>query len=196
MNCSDDATPSNPFRDLYYQIPCVPEDFSSIGAALNHCPWRGTITLLPGVYEERLDLRKAIHIRAAFPDTGAAIAWYQGINEPCVAVTGNDFDDRKLHVMISNVQLFHSTAGADIWGGNCAVMVEGEETCLALTSCSLQSDSGRGIVAVDGATLHLNSTVIHDCAATGLYLGDSDSMASIKQCNIIRNGGGSRRNNP
>jgi hypothetical protein len=176
-------------------MPCVPVDFASITSALRNCPWEGTITLLPGVYEERLDIQKAIHIRAAFPEKGAAIVWYLGINEPCIAVSG-DTGNRSVHVMLSHVQLFHSTDGTDIWSGNCAIMVEGRQTRLDLTSCSLQSDSGRGIVAVDGATLNLHGSVIHDCAATGLYLGDSDSVASVKSCNIIRNGEGSRRSEP
>jgi hypothetical protein len=191
----DDTTTANSFRDRYYKMPCVPVDFASITSAMRHCPWQGTITLLPGVYEERLGIRKAIHIRAAFPEKGAAIVWYRGINDPCIAVTG-DLGNRNVHVMLSHVQLFHSTDGADIWSGNCAVMVEGRQTRLDLTSCSLQSDSGRGIVAVDGATLHLQGSVIHDCAATGLYLGDSDSVASVKCCNIVRNGEGSRRLEP
>ena len=35
--------------------------------------------------------------------------------------------------------------------------------------------------------------MIHDCAATGLYVGDIGSQAYIYKCNIIRNGDGSRR---
>lgn len=193
VNSSNDSTTVNTFRDRYYKTPCVPVDFASITSALSHCPWQGTITLLPGVYEERLSIRKAVHIRAAYPAIGAAIVWYRGIDEPCIAVTGDLLGNRNVHVMLSHLQLFHSTDGVDIWGGNCAVLVEGNDNRLDLTSCSLQSDSGRGVVAVEGAILHLQGSVIHDCAATGLYLGDSNSMASIKCCNIIRNGAGSRR---
>jgi len=38
----------------------------------------------------------------------------------------------------------------------------------------------------------MKETVVHDCAATGLYIGDSGSHGCIQKCNIIRNGGGSR----
>jgi len=44
-----------------------------------------------------------------------------------------------------------------------------------------------------GATLLMKETVIHDCAATGLYIGDAGSNGIIRRSNIIRNGGGSRR---
>ena len=37
----------------------------------------------------------------------------------------------------------------------------------------------------------MKETIVHDCAATGLYIGDSGSSADIQKCNIIRNGGGS-----
>jgi len=38
----------------------------------------------------------------------------------------------------------------------------------------------------------MKETVVHDCAATGLYIGDFGSHAHIEKCNIIRNGNGSR----
>lgn len=184
---------ANPYRLHYYKIPCVPTDFPNITTALSRCPSGETITLLPGVYEERLEIRKSVHIRAAFPEKGAAIAWYKGVNEPCVAVAEDDIRNEKVVAELSYLQLLHSTEGSDIWGGNCAVMVEGGKSRLNLTSCCIQSDSGRGVVAVNGSFLEVKSSVIHDCAATGLYLGDDDSFANVNGCNIIRNGGGSRR---
>lgn len=188
-----DSTELNSYRSHYYKIPCVPTDFATITSAMSRCPYGGTITLLPGVYEERLDIRRSAHIRAAFPEKGAAVVWYKGVNEPCVAVMEDDIRNETVLAQISNVQLLHSTEGADIWGGNCAVMVEGKKSRLNLTSCCIQSESGRGVVAVNGSFLEVKSSVIHDCAATGLYLGDNDSIANVSGCNLVRNGGGSRR---
>jgi len=184
---------ANPYRSHYYKTPCVPADFASITSALSRCQSGGTITLLPGVYEERLEIRRSVHIRAAIPERGAAIVWYKGVNEPCIAVVEDDIGHLNVMAQLSNVQLLHSTEGSDIWGGNCAVMVEGRKSRLNLASCCIQSDSGRGVVAVNGSYLEVKSTVIHDCAATGLYLGDNDSIAKVSGCNLIRNGGGSRR---
>lgn len=150
--------------------------------------------MLPGVYEERIDIRKSVHIRAASPERGAAIVWYKGLNDPCVAVGDFVRNDEPIEAQLSNVQLLHSTMGSDIWGGNCAVLVEGRKSRLRLTSCCIQSESGRGVVATNGSYLEMKEgSVIHDCAATGLYLGDNDSVANISGCNVIRNGGGSRR---
>lgn len=187
-------TDSNPFREHYYRVPCVPVDFATVTSAMSRCPAGGTISLMPGVYEERLEIRRSVHIRAAFPEKGAAIAWYKGVNEPCIAVIEDDIHDGlAVFAEISNVQLLHSTEGSDIWGGNCAVMVEGRKNRLSLTSCCIQSESGRGVVAVSGSYLEVKSTVVHDCAATGLYVGDIDSIATVSGCNLVRNGGGSRR---
>ena len=47
-------------------------------------------------------------------------------------------------------------------------------------------------VVTNGAKLVMHNSVIHDCAATGLYIGDIGSHGLIQSCNIIRNGGGSR----
>ena len=183
----------NPSREHYYKNPCVPADFASITAAVGPCPLGGSITLLPGVYEEHVVIRKSVHIRAAFPEKGAAIVWYKGANVPCVAVAEDDIHNRNVVAQLSHVQLLHSTDGSDIWGGNCAVMVEGRKSRLNLNSCCIQSDSGRGVVAVEGSFVEVRNSVIHDCAATGLYLGDVDSIANVSGCNVIRNGGGSRR---
>jgi hypothetical protein len=38
----------------------------------------------------------------------------------------------------------------------------------------------------------MNTTTVHDCAATGIYIGDLFSNAYIERSNIIRNGGGTR----
>ena len=38
----------------------------------------------------------------------------------------------------------------------------------------------------------MSDTTVHDCAATGIYIGDLDSSACIERCNITRNGGGTR----
>ena len=48
------------------------------------------------------------------------------------------------------------------------------------------------IVVSQGAHLNVIETNVHDCAATGIYIGDLNSNAFIQKCNIMRNGGGTR----
>jgi hypothetical protein len=38
----------------------------------------------------------------------------------------------------------------------------------------------------------MTDTNVHDCAATGVYIGDVNSDAFIQRCNIVRNGRGTR----
>jgi len=211
----DGQTPLRSFRELYYCIPCVPTDFPTVGSALKRCPCQmsqNLITLMPGTYSQRFDLdtnnfrnnqvgAKTVVIRAAFPHLGAGLIHcdnYQ--NQSCVNIytsheSGSEISVDPLTQMticLVNLQILHSTSGVDIWGGNCALRVDGQNTTLSLDRCTLQSDSGRGIVVTTGAQLFMKETVVHDCAATGLYIGDFGSHAHIQRCNIIRNGGGSR----
>jgi hypothetical protein len=56
------------------------------------------------------------------------------------------------------------------------------------------SASGRGIVNIDGGQLSIRNCYIHDCAATGIYVGGPGSRAEIEQTDVIRNGHGNTTN--
>jgi len=213
------------YRDLYYSIPCVPNDFLSIKKALRCCPQKmkqNSITIMPGIYHQRFDLNttsfknnssdsKTVIIRAAFPHLGAVLVHYESNadefdspihDQSCINIYSESesgiWRNSRLaqgHVTIRlcYLQILHSSPGSDIWGGNCAVRVDGKNTMLSLECSSLQSDSGRGVVVTKGAQFIMKETIVHDCAATGLYIGDVGSHGCIQKCNIIRNGGGSRQ---
>lgn len=40
-----------------------------------------------------------------------------------------------------------------------------------LDHVEVSSVSGRGIVNIDGGTVYIRSCYVHDCAATGVYVG-------------------------
>jgi hypothetical protein len=167
----------------------VPQDFATITQALDICPPGGTICLLPGVYKERISISKSVRICAADPIRGAAIVWHNNDNK-----TNNqcaiDIEDSCTYVSLRNLTILHFSRGSDIWNGNCAVRCHGNLTHSVLDGCSIQSDSGRGIVITNGASLKMVRSTVHDCAATGLYVGDLDSILEISHCNILRNGFG------
>ena len=180
------SAPSHPsastfafYRELYYQIPCVPEDVPNISKALQlfRDPTHSfTVTLLPGVYREQINIKITsenlpkidryhdsgipsiqeytkeqavqVYIRAAFPDQGAAILNCSGDDQPSVNVftTGTDFLDKGIfHLELQNLTLLHYTKGNNLWNGNACARVDGPNTLLTVSSCTLQSDSGRGI---------------------------------------------------
>jgi hypothetical protein len=62
-----------------------------------------------------------------------------------------------------------------------------------LEHVKITSQSGRGIVCVDGGELILQDCAIYDCAATGLYIGGPESRASLQRSDVVRNGLGMRR---
>lgn len=63
-----------------------------------------------------------------------------------------------------------------------------------LDSVNITSWSGRGIVNVDGGDLKISNSYIHDCAATGIYIGSTGSRAHIESTDVIKNGRGNLRN--
>lgn len=161
----------------------------------------GTIVLLPGVHREKIqisgeqwsegDTLKSLAIRAAFPSIGAAIIHHESRrvsgrdapsnikNQPCITVstrddanTLEDVVEKAICVSISHLRILHSTPGADIWGGNTAVLIDGPRAHVKIDNCVLQSDSGRGLVVTNQAQLQMSRSSILHCAATGFYLGD------------------------
>lgn len=188
------------FFQLYHSIACVPQDFSTIAQALDHSSPGATITLMPGVYEERIVIHKSIRIRASHPDQGAAIVWHHTSSSSCEDEERNtsavEVAESCTYAYLHHLTILHSSRGSDIWNGNCALFCHGDLTHTLIDSCSIQSDSGRGVVVTDGAYLKLSRSSVHDCAATGLYVGDVDSSVEITRCNILWNGfGGSSSNN-
>ena len=124
-------------------------------------------------------------------------------NEPILRI-------RQGHLNLLRVDLDHASQGADIWGGNAAVQiqpfqatnglpirVDSEGNALIRPSACLEqvavsSQSGRGVVCLDGGHVVVRDSMIFDCAATGLYVGGPGSEADMRRSDVIRNGIGSR----
>jgi hypothetical protein len=90
----------------------------------------------------------------------------------------------------------------DIWNGNAAVQIQppvGPDdqplillpapTCV-LDGVEISSSSGRGIVNIDGGQVTIRKCYVHDCAATGIYVGGPGSRAAIEETDVVRNGNG------
>ena len=194
------------FRSLYHNVPCVPVDFPSLSEALEMARPGVMITVQPGVYEERLVIERSVRIRAVDPVRGATLVWYRQPSHRHSSQDESDGDSQKEHwneslveikesctsVSLQNLTLLHYSEGIDVWNGNCAVYCHGHLTRTCLQECSVQSDSGRGIVVSEGATAVLIRSSIHDCAATGVYVGGHGSSVHIISSNILRNGFGRR----
>jgi len=119
-------------------------------------------------------------------------------NEPLLRVHQGSFT-------IRNIDLKHGSLGDDIWNGNSAIQVQpllrlnGDSynmpaPMVTLDSVDVTSYSGRGVVNIDGGHVKISNSYIHDCAATGIYVGGSGSRATIEQSDVIYNGKGNTRN--
>lgn len=122
-------------------------------------------------------------------------------NEPAFLV-------RQGHLVLKDVEINHNCHGIDIWNGNSALQLQPSlppEDAVApplpeppLPSATLErvkvtSQSGRGIVCIDGGNVVIRNCAVHDCAATGVYIGGpGGSRAVLERTDVIRNGIGSR----
>jgi len=118
-------------------------------------------------------------------------------NEPLIRIAQGSFTLR-------NINLIHGSSGLDIWNGNSAIQIQPHVSnsesfhmatpTVTLDSANVTSWSGRGVVNVDGGNLKIRNSYIHDCAATGIYVGGTGSRAIIEHSDVIHNGRGNRRN--
>jgi len=118
-------------------------------------------------------------------------------NQPIIRV-------RQGTVKLSNIDLIHNSNGTDIWNGNSAIQIQpplgpGDvpllvfpRPCAMLYKVDISSKSGRGIVNIDGGLTEIRQCYIHDCAATGIYVGGPGSHAHIEGTDVLRNGNGNR----
>jgi hypothetical protein len=119
------------------------------------------------------------------------------INEPLFRV-------RQGTLKLVNVSIMHNANGVDIWNGNAAIQVQppigpddhplivAPRPCAILDKVDVCSRSGRGIVTIDGGSTHVTSSYVHDCAATGIYVGGNGSRATVERTDVLRNGNGNR----
>jgi len=122
-------------------------------------------------------------------------------NEPLIRVQEGTF-------RLCQVDLVHSCHGTDIWNGNAALQVQPTldqnhnavravlpdlPPTAIIEDADIMSFSGRGIVSIDGGKSTIRNCFIHDCAATGIYIGGQGSSASIDHTDIVHNGHGNRR---
>jgi Right handed beta helix region len=61
---------------------------------------------------------------------------------------------------------------------------------VVLDRVEISSASGRGIVNIDGGLVNISNCYVHDCAATGIYVGGPGSRANIERTDVVRNGNG------
>lgn len=98
-------------------------------------------------------------------------------------------------LVLRGLRLSHQSSGVDLWGGNAVIHVEARNGLaqVSVEGCDITSKSGRGIAISNGGKLTVNQSSIHSCAATGVYISDSNSTARIASTDIVFNGIGGQR---
>mmetsp|Transcript_9252 Transcript_9252/g.13989 ORF Transcript_9252/g.13989 Transcript_9252/m.13989 type:complete len:600 (+) Transcript_9252:400-2199(+) len=118
------------------------------------------------------------------------------------------FHIRQGRMKLSGLSLVHYCSGTDIWNGNSAVQIQprmdeayratmpiapNRPPTALLEGCAVMSVSGRGIVAIDGSSAFIRNSYIHQCAATGIYIGGAGSIARVFSTDVVNNGIGNKR---
>jgi hypothetical protein len=109
-------------------------------------------------------------------------------------------------LVLKNLNLEHTSMGYDIGGGNSAIFVQpdAEQSILqlprsvpkaaaVLKSVEIVSNSGRGVVALDAGFVSMTDSYIHDCAATGVFVGGHGSRLVLEKVDVTDNGVGNQR---
>jgi len=170
------------------------------------------LTLLKEDSESIVDLQKLvtktfdleengvnITIRAADPSQATIIAHCSDElsgAKPTVQLNGVSGGKCKnapsIKLTLEGLHICHSVPGTDIWSFNTAIKAYGSKTTLRIIDCLVTSVSGRGIVVAGGADASLFGTTIHNCAATGIYVGDAGTKITLLRSNVVNNGFGGR----
>ena len=113
-------------------------------------------------------------------------------------------------VTLRRLRLGHYCGGYNLWNGNAAVQiqpiapppVENQEhrptadfsrlPTATLDQVEVISHSGRGIVINDGGNIAISHSYIHDCAATGIYVGSNECQLTLDHSDVIANGHGNQ----
>lgn len=132
------------------------------------------------------------------PTRATLISKSRRSNEPILRV-------RQGTARLTNINICHNSHGVDIWNGNAAIQIQPalgpddhplmttpSPRCL-LDGVDVTSKSGRGIVNIDGGIAVIRRCYVHDCAATGIYVGGPGSNALIERTDVTHNGNGNRQ---
>ena len=118
-------------------------------------------------------------------------------NEPLVRVSRGN-------VALKGISLLHQSNGIDIWNGNAAIQVQPStlshshpnpaipQATVLLQSMEISSFSGRGIVTLDGSYVEVRDSLVHECAATGVYVAGRTSRMALIRSDFIHNGTGNQ----
>ena len=113
-------------------------------------------------------------------------------------------------VTLRRLRLGHYCGGFNLWNGNAAVQIqplppppaEAQEhqpvpdvsrlPTATFHEVEVISHSGRGVVINDGGDIAISHSYIHDCAATGIYVGSNACNLTLDHSDVISNGHGNQ----
>lgn len=175
-----EPTPSAaaPVPEPESRVLLVPDEYSTVQAAIDAAKTGDTVRIRPGIYDEHLVLkngikvigenRKTVIIRA--PGGHASVAFAKNCR------TG----------LLSGVTLEHSTSksGDARYGG-----IKLHNSSIGVFRCVIQRTNGSGVIIKAGGSPTIRECLIQDNPWPGIHVRGEDSAPLLKGNTCIRNGG-------
>ena len=147
------------------------QGFTSIQEAVDAVAWGGVVVVMPGLYEENIELSRAVSIQGdRGPGAGVRIVPKDG-GKPCLAYEPVNFND---HAMISNVQ-FYPASGAPGGQGDYAAGL-------------VNSSSSTPCVKVDGGVFTMKESTVDGAGRHAGTLVDIAGGTALLEKNTITGG--------
>jgi len=149
--------------------------FTTIGVALQAAADDDVIDVAAGIYEEGVELRKAVTLRA------------RGDGAVTVINTGNaTLASTAVGARVVNIQFEHRGGDASSRGRagpRCLEVLSGE---LTVEGCGFKSEVGSAVMSADGGSVILRRCRLHDCGRCGIIcvLG---GRAECNKCELVGN---------
>ena len=152
------------------------QGFTSIQEAVDAVAWGGVVVVMPGLYEENIELSRAVSIQGdRGPGAGVRIV-PRNADKPCLAYEPVNFND---HAMISNVQ-FYPAAGAP--GG------QGRDGQGDYAAGLVNASSSTPCVKVDGGVFTMKESTVDGAGRHAGTLVDIAGGTALLEKNTITGG--------
>jgi parallel beta-helix repeat protein len=148
-------------------------DFTTVAAAIRAAQPGDQILVRPGLYEGGLVVDKALQIRGDGPVSGIEIRAY---GAQTLVFEAEDQD-----AQIANLTLRQMGGAKDYHA------VDVRQGRLELDGCDISSESSTCVAVMEGASLRLHGSTIHDGRKSGVLICDA-GQATLENNDIISNG--------
>ena len=149
------------------------QGYTSIQEAVDAVAWGGVVVVMPGLYEENIELSKAVSIQGdRGPGAGVRVVPASG-SKPCLSYSPINFND---HAMISNLQFYP------------AATAPATERARAINAGAYNAASTESCIKVDGGVFTMMESTVDGAGRHGGTLVEILGGTALLEKNTITGG--------